>query len=82
MREATLEGIKRSQSVHQLKLDSCSDERQVNGIANFDSKTISLDWRLPQNKVRQAIRHEIAHALVGHGHDHDDDGCDHANGRG
>jgi len=46
------------------------------GQAKFDTKTISLSVPLVirnnEIDVGETIRHEIAHALVGHSHGHDD----------
>lgn len=44
------------------------------GLCDYQSKTISLSWKLvslnDEREVSKTIRHEIAHALVGPGHGH------------
>jgi predicted SprT family Zn-dependent metalloprotease len=51
-------------------------ERRAFGTCSYQLKTIRLSLPLvelnPEDEVRDTILHEIAHALVGPGHNHDD----------
>ena len=64
---------------HQLKgwKFKCDNAKRRLGLTNYNTKTISVsnyfvrEKSVTQKLVENTILHEIAHALVGHGHGHD-----------